>query len=403
MARFFFVVPWLSGCPTHEIFHRGIFCAARRFDQRTPTDTKALPGILFRYFARQFLAWFALLSTGLLVIVWLIETLELMRRGAGKDVPLGLTLEMGLFKLASIGQQIIPFAILFAAMLTFWRLTRSNELVVTRAAGVSVWRFTWPVLVVAALVGVVRVTFVHPVGAALIAEYNRLDDRLLKRKQSAFEVSRTGLWLRQQDESGEYFIHAGTVDPLRGELREVMILKFTGDDSAYTTRVDAESALLRDGHLEVHNGLLRKANRVPQPVPMFDVPTSLTFSSIEESFAPPETVSFWGLPRFITILEQTGFSAIRHRLHYQSLLAQPVLFCAMVLLAAAFSLRQTRRGGTLWMVSGGVMTGFILFVFTDVALSLGVKETIPVVLAAWAPATISLLLGLTALLHLEDG
>jgi lipopolysaccharide export system permease protein len=75
----------------------------------------------------------------------------------------------------------------------------------------------------------------------------------------------------------------------------------------------------------------------------------------------------------------------------------------MVLFAAAFSLRQTRRGGTMIMVTGGVVTGFVLFLFSDVVRAFGISETIPVPLAAWAPAGASLLLGITALLHLEDG
>jgi lipopolysaccharide export system permease protein len=31
------------------------------------------------------------------------------------------------------------------------------------------------------------------------------------------------------------------------------------------------------------------------------------------------------------------------------------------------------------------------------------KDTIPVGMAAWSPTVVSLLLGITALLHLEDG
>jgi lipopolysaccharide export system permease protein len=55
------------------------------------------------------------------------------------------------------------------------------------------------------------------------------------------------------------------------------------------------------------------------------------------------------------------------------------------------------------MVAGGVVTGFVLFLFSDVVRAFGLSETIPVPLAAWAPAGASLLLGITVLLHLEDG
>ena len=80
-----------------------------------------------------------------------------------------------------------------------------------------------------------------------------------------------------------------------------------------------------------------------------------------------------------------------------------MLLCAMVLIAATFSLRLTRRGGTGLLVVGGLFAGFFLFFMTDVVLALGMSGSIPVILAAWAPAGVFTLLGLAMLLHLEDG
>ena len=259
-----------------------------------------------------------------------------------------------------------------------------------------------PVLMCAFLIGVCKVTVVNPLSATLIAEYNRLEDYYLKRKSNVFDVTHTGLWVRQGTDEDKYLIHADSVVPGTGNLRRVMVFR-VADQDRYLSRLDAPEAQLVPGHWKIPGGVLRQPNRPPQAVPMTDIPTELTLGRIEENFAPPETISFWELGRFIRIMESTGFSAIRHRLHYQSLLAQPWLYCAMVLLAAAFSLRQTRRGGTMWMVSGGIITGFAVFIATDIVLTLGVSETIPVAMAAWTPAFVSLLLGVAALLHQEDG
>ncbi|MCV5261597.1 LptF/LptG family permease, partial [Escherichia coli] len=78
------------------------------------------------------------------------------------------------------------------------------------------------------------------------------------------------------------------------------------------------------------------------------------------SFASPDTIDIWRLPGFIAVLEEAGFSAVRHRLHFQSLLALPVLAMAMALLAAGFSMRSSRRGGVAQMVGAGVAAGCIL-------------------------------------------
>ena len=85
------------------------------------------------------------------------------------------------------------------------------------------------------------------------------------------------------------------------------------------------------------------------------------------------------------------------------LMADPLLLCAMVLIAATFTLRHARRGGTTFIIAGGVLTGFVLYFFSDVVIALGLSDSIPIALAAWTPSGVTMLLGLAMLLHLEDG
>ena len=131
--------------------------------------------------------------------------------------------------------------------------------------------------------------------------------------------------------------------------------------------------------------------------------TDITVDNINDSFAPPETLSFWDLPGFINNLERAGFSAIRHRLYWHTLLAAPLLLCAMILIAATFTLRHSRVVNVPYVVAGGILTGFLLFFFSDIVFALGTRESIPVVLAAWTPSGVSTLLGLAMVFHLEDG
>ena len=102
-------------------------------------------------------------------------------------------------------------------------------------------------------------------------------------------------------------------------------------------------------------------------------------------------------------LARAGFTAVRHRLYWHTLLASPFLMCAMVLIAATFTLRHTRQGGGTAVIGAGVLTGFVLYFFSDIVFALGLSDSIPVTLAAWTPSGVATLLGLATLLHLEDG
>jgi lipopolysaccharide export system permease protein len=94
---------------------------------------------------------------------------------------------------------------------------------------------------------------------------------------------------------------------------------------------------------------------------------------------------------------------VRHRLHFHSLMSLPLLACAMALLAAGFSMRPSRRGGVGRMLGLGVAAGFALFMLDRITAEFGEAGSLPVVLAAWAPAAAGLMLALALLLHLEDG
>ena len=355
------------------------------------------------YLGRQFLLGIATVFGVILCLILVFDFVELLRRAASRPTAtLGIVVSMALLKLPTLSMKVLPFATLLGGMLTFSRLTRSHELVVARAAGVSVWQFLMPALIIALVAGTFATSTFNPLASAMGARYERLESKHLKLRPSLLAVKSSGLWLRQADAEGQSVVHAARVSRNGGELSDVTIFLFGGNDD-FVGRIDADAARLKPGYWELDNALLTWPDEPAERRARYVLPTSLTLSQIQESFAAPETLSFWALPRFIETLEQAGFSAVRHRLHWHSLLAVPLMLCAMVLIAATFSLRLTRRGGTGLLIVGGLVAGFLLYVMSDVVYALGLSGNIPVVLAAWTPAGVSSLLGLAMLFHLEDG
>ena len=85
---------------------------------------------------------------------------------------------MAVLQLPDLGQKMMPFAILLGGVFTFVRLSRSQELVAARAAGISAWDFLLPPLAVAVLIGVVAVTMFTPVSARMFARIRRAGSAL---------------------------------------------------------------------------------------------------------------------------------------------------------------------------------------------------------------------------------
>lgn len=355
------------------------------------------------YLVRQFLIGFGAILLGLTVLVFVFEAVELLRRASSKaQVPVTFVLQLALLKLPATVQKMLPFAVLFGAMATFNRLTRSSELVVARSAGVSAWQFLLPTIMGGAVIGCLTLGAFNPLAAAMASNYENLEAKFLRGRASLLAVSSTGFWLRQADAQGQSVIHALRVAQQGVELEDVIVFLYEGQDR-FVGRVDAKTARLEEGAWILTEALITAPDRPPIRRATHRLDTTLTLSQIQDSFASPQTMSFWAIPRFIETLEEAGFSALRHRLHWHSLLSLPLLLVGMVLIAASFSLRLTRRGGTGLLIGGGVAVGFVFFFFTDVVLALGQSGSLPIPLAAWAPAGVMLLIGSAAVLHLEDG
>ena len=359
---------------------------------------------LSTYVGRQFLFWFFCITFSIVALIVLFNTLELFRRASTRqhDVDVNVVFSLALMKLPSLIEKAIPFSTLLGAMFAFWRLNRYHEFVVARAAGVSIWQFLAPPVALALMIGVFKIAVFNPFSAAMLLKYEILEAKTIQGKSSLAALANQGLWFRQTTGNGHYILRARSITPSDVRLNDVIVF-LMGENDRFVGRIDAPTAALEPGFWRLDNAVVTTPNAPPERLSLRRFPTDLTTDNINDSFASPETISFWALPAFINVLEAAGFPGVRHSLHWHTHLALPLMLAAVVLLAATFSLRPLRRGGAAILIVSGVGTGFLLYFLSDVVFALGVSSKIPVILAAWSPALISSFIGVAVLLHLEDG
>jgi lipopolysaccharide export system permease protein len=361
------------------------------------------------YITRQFLSAVLAVLAALSGLVALFDFIELLRRSATKpDATFGVITEIAALRLPWIAIEILPFAVLLGGIVAFWRLTRSSELIVARASGVSAWQFLLAPMLTAIYLGGFATALGSPLSSVLLARAEVLDNAYLRTGGGPMALSGGQLWLRQLDRglqpNGVAIMHALGVN-LKGRsltASEVSVFRLDNNDRLLQ-RIEAHQARLGRGEWVLQDARTIAPDHLPEAPVTIDLPTDLTVSRVQESFASPDTLSVWALPGFIALLDRSGFSSIRHRLHFQTLLALPLLAGTMALVAAGFSMRPARRGGVAKMIGSGVAAGFTLFMVSKVAEEFGNSGALPVVMAAWVPAASGLMLAVALLLHLEDG
>lgn len=369
-----------------------------------------LPWTLSRYIGKHFLLSIMLALFGLIAITSLIDVVEMIRRASGRDgVPFHIIITLTLLKIPSFVIKLMPYAVLIGSMMALTRLTRTQELVIARSAGVSVWQFLSPAMVVVFTIGVFMTSLFNPFAAALMMRNEQIEGKYISGRANQLAVSSSGLWLRQIENNNketenisEHIIYAEKL--LQNDMSFAKVIIFAFDkNKKFIERLDAKRAVLQDKSLHLADVVRSIAGKPPEIIKEYDLPTTLTLEHIQDSFASPETISFWHLPSFINMLENAGFSALKHKLYWHTLLANPFLMIGTVLIAAIFSLRSPRRGKIGILIVSGVVTGFLMHFFTDIIFAFGAAGTIPTILSAWTPALVTNMIGVSLLLHLEDG
>jgi lipopolysaccharide export system permease protein len=338
-------------------------------------------------------------------LIMLIDFVEISR-GVGSDVDLSGARIFGLMLLKSpqVIIQLLPFVFLFGTLAAFVGLNRRSELIAMRAAGVSAWRFVLPAAGAALLFGLVTVTALGPLAASA--------DGLFQRERTRLSGSAAGVeapptvWIREGDDTRQMVIRAERQDRSNARLLDVTFFIYTNDAEGMRTfseRIDADSASLSNGSWRLVNAVGAEIGQRAVRYATLDLPSSLADEEAFERFARPQATSFWSLPAQIDRIEAAGFSSTAYRLRLQQLLATPLMFAAMSILAAAFSLRLMRLGDLARMSVAAVVLGFAFFFVNQAASAFGSAEVIPPWLAAWLPPMLTALAAFTLLFYTEDG
>lgn len=337
-------------------------------------------------------------------VIMLIDFVEISRNTtSGTEATVIQTLGMMLLKSPNLILMLFPFAFLFGVLAAFVNLNRRSELVAMRAAGVSAWRFIFPAAGAAFLIGVVAILGLSPVASWMDGQYDIAAARLNAKPGAR---TPTDTWLRQGDGRTQVVIHARSRIRPGDRLQDVSMFVYTADSQGrldFQRRIEAKMAVLKRGFWQLTDA--REAGPGQQAVRYrtLSIPSTLDPKTAYEKFAEPNAVPFWALPGAIDRIETAGFTATAYRLRFQQLLATPVLFAAMSILGAAFSLRLMRLGGMAVLAVSGVSLGFLFFFFNELTAALGKAEIIPPFLAGWTPPLLALLSAFTLLTYTEDG
>jgi lipopolysaccharide export system permease protein len=358
-----------------------------------------MPRRLNLYIARRFSAALALILAASAGIVLVAEYIEALRRFGDKpEFTAGIGLRIALLRVPLVLDDILPFAFLFAGLLSLLGLSGKLELVIARASGVSVWGFLRAPAAVALIFGALATAIFNP-----LAVQSRDASQAIAAELSGPGARRDeGHWFRQDSAAGASIVYSNSVGEGGRALVGVTAIVLDGAGK-FREKVTAARADFDQDRWILAGARIVSAASAPTEVPRYELQTEITPAELQRTVVRPRAVSIWSLPGYIKLAERTGIESDPFRLAFHTLLNRPLFLIAMVTVAATVSLRLTRYGGTWRLVLTGVAIGFLLYVITAIMSDLGGHGIVDPILAAWLPPIAALTFGATALLYQEDG
>lgn len=361
------------------------------------------------YLGRRFLRDFIRVFMIVVLLVFLVELLETIRRFSAVGASFENSVVLALTHMPVFLSQALPLVVMLASLTFCLSMARSNEFVVARSAGVSAMRSLRVPTLMALVLGILSVLFFDPLAAKLDQRYEILKQRYIGGPADTITVTDAGVWMRQKTQYGHVVVNALNASQSGAVLHNVSVLEFDATGRV-SRRIEAQIAYIRQTEWLLADGKIWQLGRAvdnpelrARPFTLHRIPLTISQAQILKGYPAPQSLNVWELPGAIAAMERAGFSSVAHRVHLQMQIVRPLLFAAMMLIGAIFTLQNARLGNLGISVLLALLFGFSMYFLQNLTLTLGQAGEIPAVMAAWVPPLAALLLAYGLLLHLEDG
>ncbi|HET7875089.1 MAG TPA: LPS export ABC transporter permease LptG [Methylomirabilota bacterium] len=339
--------------------------------------------IIDRYLVRQYLGFLGLgvlVGAVLFVVVDLLQTLDRFLR---IKPPFAYILQHFAYRLPGALYQGLPFIVLIATVFLFLTLTRQRELDAMKAAGISLYRVSLPVLVVACAISVGSVLFQE---AALPEITSRAEevDRVKIRGQLPRHLQRQSqIWYRSSDTR---FFRMALLDPVERSLEGLLVIDV---DRTFRLldRLDARKARWTPDGWQLTEGVLRRVdvlNRMttePFESRLAVMPEHIDdFIQVQKA---PDSMSFLELRAYVAKLRENGHNVGKYIVQLYSKLSFPLIHAIMALVAIPFALLSPRSGGRAMGIAVALVIAVGYILVHSIALALAQGDLLPPALAAW--------------------
>ncbi len=351
--------------------------------------------ILDKYITREFLKTYLIIFFSFATIFIVIDVIDnlprLMRNGA--------TLEQSaMYYFLRLPYLIVltsPVTVLITGLFMMNSLSKYNESVAIRAAGISIKRAMLPLFFIGLIVSII---------IGLVGEY--VLPRAETKRDYVYKVQIRG---EQPDDQmlkarihyqgqNDYLYYFGFFDGYKNTLRIIDITKTDFNSNKIIEHITASSAIWMDNKWILEDCEIRRFDNDKQvfwehhystDLPLLDVKPSDFIRITKKTLA----LNFFELRDYIGRLKKLGDNANREIVDLHMKIAFPLTNLIVIFFFIPIATTNIRSKGRGLIFMLGLAVCFIYLIVVRIIQSLGYNGVIPPIWAAWAPNVVFTLIG----------
>jgi len=353
------------------------------------------PSLLFSYIAKEFCRNFFLTLAAFVSIYLVIDFFEKIDRLLRAQISFGTILEYFSAKMLVATSQVMPAAVILAVIITFGLLSRHNETIAIKCAGLNVVRMLRPILLISLLLSLSLLMLNLYLSPWLTQRINIIWETKVDKKPARELIELKYLWYK-----GDRAIL--NISDFRKDTKAMGNVKIYVFNHQFhlSQFIAAQKAQWTGKNWQFYGGMVQTF--VPGGQIIGETFDERTFIMTErpEDFANLERkvteMNANDLHRYILRLERDGYDSRPYWAELQSRIAMSLTPLIVTLIGGSLILWQEKSNIPLG-IAMGIGLVFIYWLMYSFFLSLGQVGKMPVVLSAWLANIIFGLAGVAVL------
>lgn len=349
--------------------------------------------ILSLYLAREYIKIVFALSVLFVGLFTLFDFIEKIDNFHEAGVDGGTIATFFMLQTPELLTLMLPMAVLLGTVITLGLMVKRNEIVAIKASGVSLFRFSLPILLVGAACALIVAGINETTLPQTKSQTNFIWDVMVEKRPGSLYHNKK-FWYKGH--SAIY--HVGLYDETTQTLTDLVYYRFDQDFNL-TMRIDARRARFLGGKWVFFSGLAQKRLKdggySAKPFEEFHIRLPERPGDFTRLVKPSDEMNFAELNEYIKKIDAEGYDSRRYRVDLHGKISFPFVCLIMALIGIPLALFKQKGDSMALSVILGVGGALLYWTsFSYVRAIFGYTGVLPPVLTAWLINALFVLAGL---------